>query len=481
MRCWLTFFLLVAVLSGCTEAPPGETAGEKEGAESSLEARGWKVCGPTAKSLGIIPSDTVDESHAMAHLGAGLVFAADDGRVGSELWLSSGSQGAGLQLLKDVVPGPAGSAPLELTRVGDRVFFAADDPVHGRELFVSDGTASGTRLVKDLWPGETGSFPRSLFELNGLLYFSAGDPDHGRELWRSDGTPEGTVLLEDLDPGEEGSSPGQLTRGGDGALYFVAQLREGLFTALLRKDGESPAVELFRTPSERGIQAPLVSLGKRLLFIAGGGHGSPVKLMSTSGGRSPLLVADFGEVHDLAVVGGRLLLSATPSPHSHDVELWVSDGTMRGTRRLKDLRPGMEGSEPGGFTVLGRRLFFAADDGVHGREPWVSDGTEDGTHLLADLRTGAEGSHPEALTALQGHLFFSAELDGQGREPWVSDGTAQGTVALTPLVPGAGGSEPRDFLRSGWDVLFTGEDGTHGRVLWALPFRPEGKCGPRKR
>ncbi|HZI10117.1 MAG TPA: ELWxxDGT repeat protein [Myxococcus sp.] len=481
MRCWLPFCLVVAVLSGCTAEGPAEQGREKEAGGAALAARGWEVCGRTAVSLGSIPSDTVDESRAMAHLGAGLLFAADDGRAGSELWLSSGSQGTGTHLLTDLAPGPSSSAPMEFTRVGDRVFFAAEDPVAGRELFVSDGTAQGTRLVKDLWPGETGSLPRSLFELNGRLYFSAGDPDHGRELWRSDGTAEGTVLVEDLDPGEEGTSPGQLTRGGDGALYFVAQLQGGLFTALMRKDGDAPAVELFRTPSERGISSPLVPMGRRLFFIAGGGHGTPVRLMATAGGRPAVFVADFGEVYALATVGGRLLLSATLDMHAHDAELWVSDGSMRGTRRLKDLRSGMEGSEPGGFTVMGSRLFFTADDGIHGRELWVSDGTEGGTRLVADLRSGAEGSYPEALTPIQGHLFFSAERDGEGQEAWVSDGTAQGTVALDPLAPGLLGSGPRDFQRSGWDVFFTGDDGIRGRGLWALPFRPDGKCAAPRR
>ena len=33
------------------------------------------------------------------------------------------------------------------------MYFLADDGLHGRELFVSDGTAAGTRLVRDIRPG----------------------------------------------------------------------------------------------------------------------------------------------------------------------------------------------------------------------------------------------------------------------------------------------------------------------------------------
>ena len=37
--------------------------------------------------------------------------------------------------------------------VGDTLFFAANDGVHGTELWKSDGTEAGTVLVKDINPG----------------------------------------------------------------------------------------------------------------------------------------------------------------------------------------------------------------------------------------------------------------------------------------------------------------------------------------
>jgi len=147
-------------------------------------------------------------------------FAADDGVHGRELWASDGTA-AGTHLVLDVRPGAAGSEPRYLTVVGDRVFFAADDGVHGQELWVSDGTAGGTFMVLDIADGATASVPASLTRVWGELVFSAWRPDTGRELWRTDGTPAGTTLIQDVNPGAGSSSPEHFTLSGN-RLYFTA-------------------------------------------------------------------------------------------------------------------------------------------------------------------------------------------------------------------------------------------------------------------
>ena len=54
------------------------------------------------------------------------------------------SAGTPVHLLKDIVPGPTGSKPGEITRVGDLLYFGAHDGTSGRELWRSDGTEEGT-------------------------------------------------------------------------------------------------------------------------------------------------------------------------------------------------------------------------------------------------------------------------------------------------------------------------------------------------
>ena len=103
-----------------------------------------------------------------------------------------------------------------------RLFFAADDGVRGRELWVSDGTASGTRLFKDLEPGAAGSSPTELTPIEGTLFFSAETSGRGREPWLSDGTRGRHGPLTELAPGTAGSSPSGFIRSG-WDVFFTAE------------------------------------------------------------------------------------------------------------------------------------------------------------------------------------------------------------------------------------------------------------------
>jgi ELWxxDGT repeat protein len=157
----------------------------------------------------------------IASLGGGrIVFAADDGFSGNELWTSDGTA-AGTVLVTDLVPGPEGSWPRHLRSLGGGGVFAADDGVHGLELWRTDGTAAGTGLLLDIVPGPDSSVPQDLTVQDGVLYFSAWTPDAGREAWRSDGTAAGTFRITDAAPGPLSSSPSRFIRVGD-RLFFVA-------------------------------------------------------------------------------------------------------------------------------------------------------------------------------------------------------------------------------------------------------------------
>jgi len=182
-----------------------------------------------------------------------LFFTADDGAHGRELWKSDGTA-AGTRMVKDINPGRAGGFPEawmgNLVNVNGTLLFAADDGAHGLELWKSDGTEEGTVMVKDINPGPASSVewkrpgdtappglgkPRhpgstvqrqglaaeTMAVVNGTLFFVADDGVHGYEVWKSDGTPAGTVLVKAIAPGDKGADPMWLTNV-NGTLYFQA-------------------------------------------------------------------------------------------------------------------------------------------------------------------------------------------------------------------------------------------------------------------
>jgi ELWxxDGT repeat protein len=67
---------------------------------------------------------------------------------------------------------------------------------NNRELWKSDGTTAGTVLVEDLYSGVTGSYPKYFTMGLNKLFFSANHPSYGIELWVLDGFNTNITLLE---------------------------------------------------------------------------------------------------------------------------------------------------------------------------------------------------------------------------------------------------------------------------------------------
>ncbi|WDQ17494.1 ELWxxDGT repeat protein [Rhodopirellula sp. P2] len=116
-----------------------------------------------------------------------------------ELWKTDGTP-SGTVSLFDATTDPNDYADVGyLTEAGGLLYFVADaDPVgyNDFELWKFDGTTAS--VVKDIRVGDEGSYPLGLTEFQGKLIFSADDGESGRELWMSDGTQSGTILIDDI-------------------------------------------------------------------------------------------------------------------------------------------------------------------------------------------------------------------------------------------------------------------------------------------
>jgi ELWxxDGT repeat protein len=121
------------------------------------------------------------------------------------------------------------------------------DQEHGMELWTTDGTTAGTQLMKDIWPGPGSGFwgSQSLFSIiNDKLYFSANDGIHGEELWESDGTATGTNMLIEIVPSTGASFLGKSVMEANG-LLFVQAFTDSTSEELFVVDASSPQITSF--------------------------------------------------------------------------------------------------------------------------------------------------------------------------------------------------------------------------------------------
>ena len=304
----------------------------------------------------ICPGSCDAEISEVVEFGGNLFFGAEDNSLGRELWVSNGTN-AGTLLLRNIysVPQAPGdyttsSSPQDFVILGNKLLFTANDGVHGRELWSSDpviidnGGVSNSNvvLVKDCTPGNDAgdpydSSPYNLVPYKNKLYFTINREDLYNstgvlhwELWETDGTEAGTVQL------------GQTYRvDHDGVLYKMIAMNDNLFFSL---NSPSYGYELF--------YIDLLSSDKSIhllkdIYPGNNKNGNPA-------GSSPSGLT----VVSGSSIGKKDLFYFTADSPGYGQELWVSDGTTEGTHLLKDLTPGADGSTIDEMHAINSKLFF---------------------------------------------------------------------------------------------------------------------------
>lgn len=366
---------------------------------------------PAITVIDIYPGDdgysyALDKNtNAQVAVGNRIFFAADSASGYSQLWVSDGTT-SGTHLVK-ATNGSGGDDVNYIVPFGDGVMFRAYDAAHGLELWISDGTESGTHMVKDINTvvglfspdGRTDSSgPQALYSWNGVMYFAAGDGIHGVELWRSDGTESGTVQVMDINAGNGHSYPYDFVALG-AQLLFTAQT-EANGSELWSTDGTEAGTHLVKdiNPAGDSFSYQLVKSGNTVFFMAETADNG-YELWKSNGTESgTLLVADLVPGSQQANISGRTITAFNGGvvfrrldiSGATGSELWKSDGTAAGTMMVKDINPGTGHAVPDGISVMGGYVYFSANDGALGTELWRSDGTSAGTELVKDIWEGPD-------------------------------------------------------------------------------------------
>ena len=280
--------------------------------------------------------------------------------------------------------------------------YDSTEEIYGQELWLSDGTTSGTYQVKDIYTGmdnfnhPNSSYPEIFTLYNGSLYFIASDAEHGRELWVTDGTEQGTQLIKDINPGSADSYITEMVVMNN-HLYFFAS-SDGFDKKLWVSDGTEEGTQMISQVVDDLI------------------YSNPMKINATS-----------DKVFFTAIVGS--------SFNNYNYELWASDGNS--IWLVTDINGTTEGSVDinNAYAVLNDQLYFSAKDNTTGSELWTSDGTEEGTYLVKDISVGDTDSDIRFPFVYNSKLYFKAFSIGTNHaDIWITDGTEGGTQIFFPLL-----------------------------------------------
>ncbi|MFK8058917.1 MAG: T9SS type A sorting domain-containing protein [Polaribacter sp.] len=373
-------------------------------------------------------------------VGNELFFQANSPTTGYELWKTDGTE-TGTFLVKDIHPTFDDNNIEDIIDFnGKAIFTASDQNWFGKEIYISDGTEAGTKILKDInTQGNNSSSPQNYFQFGNKILFSADNGENGRELWMIE---NGTAsLLKDINPGHYYSNPTNFIELNGEVYFYASTSKKG--KELWKTDGTAAGTILVKdiNPNEKdGVSNSTIAiLNSKIYFFGNDG---------TTG-----------------------------------LELFESDGSTSGTKVVSNINGTATNSMSNSdLVVLNNELFFAANNGTNGSELFKSDGTLAGTVLVKDINTNG-GSGPISLNVhpYLNKLYFSA-YDGNSTNLWVTEGAENNTFKQQVKSPSqfklSGkrdiGSRGNPNIIYNTELFFSGESSSNfnkkGRELWAITY-----------
>jgi len=359
------------------------------------------------KDLNLRSSSFVEElcSEVVEYQGA-YYFCANS-QNGRELWVTDGTE-QGTSLVSDIVE------PLELRVFNGQLIIV------GNGLYTSDGTTSGTTLIADV------AVNRFLAEVDGKLLIAAGVSPFGSELWVTDGTVSGTLVLLDETVG--------------------VGIGSGLSRQLTSKDVATVGDKFY-------FRADTADNGEELWVTDG-------TLSNTKLVKDIFVGTPDSGISNLVAGDGFAIFRARVE--GFETELWRSDGSSAGTFAISEFdqdSPFTFCESPVRFGSL--FLFCAQDTDQQGRELWATDGTLVGTRLLKNIAENDNASSTPRFLMPAGELYYFVA----GEELWSTDGTEVGTVQITDR-PAVFYKEINSVMERNGELLYIAETEATGVALW---------------
>lgn len=383
-------------------------------------------------------NDSLDMSGQSApadfvELNAWLYFRANDGN-GYSIWRTDGTTAN----TEPVAVGAGYTNPTELTVLNNRIFFAADNNVTGRELWVYDDSTEQAQLVLDILPGDANSNPHELTVVGDELYYVANDGIHGYEVWKTDAnSADHSVLATDLYEGEPSSSPSDLIEV-NGRLFFIAK---------------------------NGPQNPPATHSDEVWMMYKDDVGL-TQVQLTADMNDDASQSGSNRATNLTNINGNILAF---SAYERDTgqELYLYDWrTDTAPRRLTDLNPYEACAHPANIVYMNGVIYFTAGN-ITGMEHLWAVSIEQSQPLKC--LTAASQTHsisPRDLTMVDQTLYFSGVDESGRRKLWATDGSRTGLVVDTN--EGETKFSPVNLVEFKGQLYYTAYDGVHGEEVFKL-------------
>lgn len=362
---------------------------------------------------------------------------------------------------------------------GTTLYFVAQEPTYGREIWSFTGTDTFPQRLTDINPGSTYSVsgePQSMYFMNGTLYFAGYDTAKNTELF-SYKPGQSATLIEDIDTGaNRGSFPKRFQQM-NGKLYFTARTLT-IGYELMEYDPVTNKVRLLGNlnPGHYDSDPKYLTPFNNKLYYQGTNTNTGTELyMFDPVADSISLVADIEPGADssnpehLIVYNNKLYFTAFES--STGFELYEYDGTNP-PKRLTDIAAGTANGvyNPSGICIYNSKIFFSGFDGstsnfqLYSFDPANNNVTKEfSINSTANPMIGN-------LTVYYPKLFFSATTTINGQELWSFDGSSAKLEA--DIYPGNTGSNITELKMANNSLFFSAKNPTYGIELFRYSYYP---------
>ena len=259
-------------------------------------------------------------------------------------------------------------------------------------LWRTDGTVSGTYLLqsfKNENPPQYENFCDVLGLVNGKAIMLIYTNSFGKELWVSDGTISGTNLLVDFVPGKEGLiNKEKITDNSviiDNTIYFLANSDSVL--KIMKTDGTISGTEVFLDSIETGftITMPQLYLNGDYFYTMYKGKFHKIniatkEITSVNVGGLPHII-DLISYKDSSVL---ILYDALPS--SYLSKFNFVNNKLEVLSKFKGLFYYREGKDKYIYKINNDFYFFADSTKQNSYDLYKTDGTINGTNLVLPLK-----------------------------------------------------------------------------------------------